>query len=411
MKAKVVLVLVLGFMAILVWARISRGSRDSSAKHGKVENAAQPTADAGGGLRMARAVATVVTQSVVCDWRAIESTNYLTYIANLRAVHCPEETIRDIIVADVHKLYAPRRAAIRRLTTSDEYWQQIQSFQNDFRDRQAKKEMAALKQEESALLKKLLGVDPREEEEHATDYVGSRLQFLDPARREQVRAVRDQAIERYNALQDQRTKAGSYTPEIKAGFKRAMADERAALQKLLSSDELRQYDLQFSDAAVSLRGQLYGFAPSQSEFLALYDIKAAEASAAGHWTEPDSDTPAGAQRKQQARETAEAQIKALLGPERYADYVRTKDFAYRQINEFTEEMNLPRDVAAKVYDAKKAFDAQQKVVAALPADQREAMLSSLRQQAAAQVSSLLGSEAFQAYTQRDRGKWLRSQPQ
>ena len=42
-------------------------------------------------------------------WSQIESADYRTYIANLRAIGCPEQTIRDIITADVDSLYAARR--------------------------------------------------------------------------------------------------------------------------------------------------------------------------------------------------------------------------------------------------------------------------------------------------------------
>src|SRR5436309_12185016 len=46
-------------------------------------------------------------------WNSLESTNYRAYISNLRAIDCPPETIRDIIITDIAKLYARRRAAIR----------------------------------------------------------------------------------------------------------------------------------------------------------------------------------------------------------------------------------------------------------------------------------------------------------
>jgi len=39
-------------------------------------------------------------------WSQIESTDYSIYVANLRSIGCPEQTIRDIITADVHTLYA-----------------------------------------------------------------------------------------------------------------------------------------------------------------------------------------------------------------------------------------------------------------------------------------------------------------
>jgi hypothetical protein len=43
-------------------------------------------------------------------WSQIESADYPSYIANLRAIGCPEQTIRDIITADVDSsLYAARR--------------------------------------------------------------------------------------------------------------------------------------------------------------------------------------------------------------------------------------------------------------------------------------------------------------
>src|SRR5439155_18080321 len=48
------------------------------------------------------------------SWAAVEAEDYRQYIANLRAIDCPEETIRDIIIADVNKLYAPREAPFKK---------------------------------------------------------------------------------------------------------------------------------------------------------------------------------------------------------------------------------------------------------------------------------------------------------
>ncbi len=42
-------------------------------------------------------------------WDKVESTDYFQYIANLRTVGCPDETVRDIVLADVRKLYARER--------------------------------------------------------------------------------------------------------------------------------------------------------------------------------------------------------------------------------------------------------------------------------------------------------------
>jgi hypothetical protein len=44
----------------------------------------------------------LVVQPHLLSWRDIESEDYLAYIRNLRAIGCPEATVRDIIVADVN---------------------------------------------------------------------------------------------------------------------------------------------------------------------------------------------------------------------------------------------------------------------------------------------------------------------
>src|SRR5947209_8591651 len=45
-------------------------------------------------------------------WALLESTNYHEYIANLRAVGCPEGTIHDITRSVVESAYAPRFAGL-----------------------------------------------------------------------------------------------------------------------------------------------------------------------------------------------------------------------------------------------------------------------------------------------------------
>jgi hypothetical protein len=45
-------------------------------------------------------------------WAQVESSDYPTYIANLRGIGCPEQTIRELIAADLDDLFAPRRAVL-----------------------------------------------------------------------------------------------------------------------------------------------------------------------------------------------------------------------------------------------------------------------------------------------------------
>src|SRR5262249_8431733 len=52
--------------------------------------------------------------SVSFQWSQLESEDYPTYIANLRAIGCPERTIRDIVAADLHALLTERRKTPRQ---------------------------------------------------------------------------------------------------------------------------------------------------------------------------------------------------------------------------------------------------------------------------------------------------------
>src|SRR5580765_4819249 len=62
----------------------------------------------------------VVVRRQNFTWVEIESADFPTYIANLRAIGCPEATIRDIIVAEVNQLFARRRAT--EVVTAEQKW-------------------------------------------------------------------------------------------------------------------------------------------------------------------------------------------------------------------------------------------------------------------------------------------------
>ena len=75
------------------------------------------------------------------QWNQLESPDYRTYIANLKAIGCPKQTLRDIIVADLDSLYAPRREQLARSAA-------------------AEAQLEALNREEASVLATLLGPAP-----------------------------------------------------------------------------------------------------------------------------------------------------------------------------------------------------------------------------------------------------------
>lgn len=56
-------------------------------------------------------------------WSEVESTDYQQYLTNLQTIGCPEQRIRDILIADVDALFAARRGIMsRRCKVSSGRW-------------------------------------------------------------------------------------------------------------------------------------------------------------------------------------------------------------------------------------------------------------------------------------------------
>ena len=71
-----------------------------------------------GNLSVASARTNFVVRRQIFSWKDLESPDYPTYILNLRNIGCPEQTVRDIIIADVNALYSLKRAT--NLVTSEQ---------------------------------------------------------------------------------------------------------------------------------------------------------------------------------------------------------------------------------------------------------------------------------------------------
>lgn len=91
------------------------------------------------------------------QWRQIEAADYHEYVANLRAIGCPEQTLQDIILADVEQLYAER---VRELvdTVHGQFWDLIRDEERLEAMIEAKRdELGALGDQQKELIRELLG--------------------------------------------------------------------------------------------------------------------------------------------------------------------------------------------------------------------------------------------------------------
>jgi hypothetical protein len=103
----------------------------------------------------------------------------------------------------------------------------------------------------------------------------------------------------------------------------ANRDTRRQLEHILTADELLDYDLRNSNTATQMRTELDAFAPTREEFVALFRLRHS-LELAFEDKPHDSDPAADAQRELAEKDSLK-KIAALLGPQRFDDYLLSLD--------------------------------------------------------------------------------------
>jgi len=344
------------------------------------------------------------------NWQSLESTDYIAYIQNLRSFGCPEETIRDIILTDIARLYAKRRAQLRAQSPAPKYWQTG--------DAQAavppeiRQKLRELDKEQDTLVRQLLGVSFRtelakywsEDEEPALN-----LAFLPSEKQDAVQAVHD----KYAALEEDiyYRARGVFLDEDQAELQKLQKQREAELAQVLNAEELEDYQIRNSETSQNLRTQLAGFQTSEEEFRKLYRLQKTYDDQVSQAAEPSGDPATEAARSrahQAATDALNNEILETLGPERFAEYQRAQDDDYRSLLKLTDRFSLAPDVAASIYDMKVAAERQKAQVeanATLSDEQRGAMIAAIGRATEQNVAAALGDQVFKSY-QQSSGQWL-----
>ncbi|MBN2507295.1 MAG: hypothetical protein JXQ71_11430 [Verrucomicrobia bacterium] len=341
------------------------------------------------------------------SWSDLESTNYVLYIQNLLAFGCPEETVRDIIIADISNLYAGKKAALKAQLPAPRYWQSPRT-----RARQSPElagvqaQLRALDAEQRTLVKDLLGVDLDAElaryagDDRAPDVT---LDFLSPEKRHEVQSV----LERYPADDP------SGSPD--AAEARLREQERdAELAGLLTPEELFEFQVRHSALTKSLQQRLESFEPTEEEFREVFQLqRELDRTLDQRFDEDDlrnhdirSKVLAGAQA------AYAEELKAKLGQSRYTEYVRSQDADYQALLRLSERFDLPKTKVASVYDLKQTAQQHREAIAAdtsLTETQRQAAYDKIARETQNEMASLLGQDMYAAY--RDTSPaWIHQRP-
>jgi hypothetical protein len=342
------------------------------------------------------------TPGKVVPWRLIESTDYHQYIANLRAVGCPDWLIRDIIVAAIDDSYQQKNKSDPVFFAP---W--LGADQRRQMSRNQSAERFALRQEKRALVKSLLGY---EWDSHANDVWNLDLLtsltwgFLPEGKVSTVLFLKDKYIEAAQAIRE----GANYIllDEDRARLRALYAGLEADLSGQLDASELDELQLRAQQDFLLFNDiDFDGVTISRDELRELVRMSKSFKDMAQNEFVLDQPLSEAEQSRQKA--AFEAQVKTLLGPGRFADYQRAQDFNFRETFEFSQQNQLPQAAAISVYEARRNAEEQAAEIqkdANLSPEERTAALAVLKAATMNTISPMLGGH-YHNYLN-GPGRWL-----
>lgn len=343
------------------------------------------------------------TSTNIIGWNAVESEDYRKYIANLRAIGCPEETIRDIIIADVNELFEARRLSAGAASTNKfEYWRTGNVFAQLFDEKMISRQQE-LTAEKRALLKELLGVEVREKPDLMAGFnpFETILDFLPKEKQNEL-----MELEQTFAARLMQTVKDAQSGDLTA-MKTVQAEKEAELLRILGPDGKLEYDLRASQTSMMMRMQMTDFQPSESEFRQMFQLRKAFDDQYG-LPGMQGSKPADLEARRVAEQQLNTQMEQALG-DRYPEYKYDQAWSSSSLRGVAKEHNIPKAQALKVFEVRDVAQAEAQRVRSDPQltqQQRETALQGLRAETERSLAGLLGQPATEAYI--EKGSWIKN---
>lgn len=366
-----------------------------------------PHATSSAGTISARATVAPVAAADAVDpstWRDLTTGELSETAARLRAAGYPLSLQRAILSALITERFAERHKALAGLISGFSWWRG--NLFNSASGANVVAARQALYREEKEALEQLMGPDVG-----VSDYSRAQrarqLGALPAGKTSELgRIVTD-----YDELiaQVRNGAQGILLPEDREKIAYLEKEKRADITKLLTPDELFEYDLRSSSTASQLRYQLAAFDASEAEYRAIFKVQQAFEAPYGP---PELMTPEQRRQRYSTQTLADLtnQIKAVLPADRFADYELKTDSAYLQANAVVKRLDLPASATADIVAVQKDIAKRAEALRAdktLTPDQRNLQLSTLGGEAVARLTPTLGVDGLAAYKQ-GGGGWINS---
>lgn len=358
-------------------------------------------------LRIQRTNVLEVTTNVVVGpgfrWAQLETNDFRAYVANLRAVGCPERTVQHLLIAEIEETYSERIEN----EPPHPFWETASQRAN--RKQALELRRIELKREQRALLRELVGINYSSEAFEAWRKeadVASLLGYLDDGKALQVMDTIEEAEGRGKAIRSQAR--GILIDEDEAKIQALVAETQQALASNLAPFEAEELNLRLM---ALIQGESFGRQGFIGTDLTGNEVRTLSQLAAGgkdpmeiliKMMVSESELP---DVRKDPPEDFEVEARKLLGDQRYAAYLRSGDEKFRDAHNIAMEQKLPPAAAETVYEVHRAAEDEFKRLGAddsLSAEQRRATLNEVRTTTEQTIRQTLGEEGAKKYLERRR---------
>lgn len=377
---------------------IARGVKNRVVQHDYVVNSLQPDSERFSN-QLGGQTEEHQEETPVRDWSDIWSDDYRIYISRLRAFHAPEQAIRDLIMAELDRLYSRRLATSTISGDRRMYWEIAEPPTSRSLALQS-----SLLDEKYALIKELLGIDIAEtNRQSAVSCSFGAMEYLSARKRDTLQSVLGNYAEAKRRLNA--SFKGVMTSNDFVKLKVLEQQKDTDVESLLTPEEHFEYAVRTSPTAHDLQRDLEGFHPNETEFRAIFQARLILDSKLKQSTNSDGIVDVSTEEPQKE---FDGQVKSVLGEQRYDEYRRALDPDFKSLVRIVDRFELPQDTAVQILQLKQNAEVQRNAIVGDPgldAGQRSVELQVLHDQVNDVLGKSLGEQGSRAYLDIG-GRWI-----
>ncbi|MBI1839662.1 MAG: hypothetical protein HYR88_02280 [Verrucomicrobia bacterium] len=296
-------------------------------------------------------------------WKDVESSNYLSYLKNIREVGCPEKMVRQIIFNDGNDLFNQRRLEAA-ITHDFKWWQPDTQYSAGGYNPEYQSRMQTLVLDRRELLTRLLGENWEQEDKapsiatHTVALTGPVLGALPLDIYMGVQEICTRSMSRHQDYMMGRFNEGLPTSQVELA--RLRDQTRKELSVILDRDQLEEFLLRFSHNASKLRQDLRGLGISSDEFRLIF--RATDQIDHQIQLEYGGEEALSPKQREQMTRQREQAVQNVLGKDRYSRLILSRDPLYRQAQMMVMQSGADDALTPELYEILRSAQARRQQV-------------------------------------------------